>query len=192
MKTVKSKLLIILPLLAWSGQKDYKSLYDSITTETNKPGFAIFEMAMYGYDKLNEEGKLTQKNVITIVDFSIPSSKRRLWVIDLNQKKVIVHSLVAHGKNTGNKSADKFSNKAGSNQSSLGFYITGNSYHGKHGLSLYLDGMEKGINDKARERAIVIHGAGYVSREFINKYGRLGRSFGCPAVPVLKTKTIIN
>ena len=100
--------------------------------------------------------------------------------------------MVAHGKNTGGLLAKNFSNTIGSKQSSLGFYITGNTYTGKHGLSLYLNGIEPNINDNAKERAIVIHGASYVSQDFISENGRLGRSFGCPAVPVSKHKTIIN
>jgi hypothetical protein len=97
--------------------------------------------------------------------------------------KIIIHSLVAHGKNSGLEYATQFSNQPQSYQSSLGFYKTGGTYQGKHGLSLYLDGLENDINSNARERLIVMHGADYVSEDFIKNYGRLGRSFGCPALP---------
>lgn len=167
-------------------------LYKSITTETSKPDYDVFEKALYGQQKLIEQGVLSNNDVITIVDLRLMSTKRRLWVIDLKQKKVVHHSLVAHGKNTGQLMAQAFSNKKQSYQTSLGFYVTSETYYGKHGYSLRLDGMEKGINDNARERAIVMHGASYVSLQFINAYGRLGRSFGCPAVPELKNKAIID
>src|SRR5690606_932140 len=102
---------------------------------------------------------------------------------DLKSKKVLFNTLVAHGRNTGQATADKFSNLPNSNMSSLGFYLTDETYFGKHGLSLKLDGMDNGHNDKARERAIVMHGADYVSDSFVKQHGRLGRSLGCPALP---------
>ena len=115
-----------------------------------------------------------------------------MWVIDLKNKKLLFHTLTAHGKNSGDVFARNFSNTPNSNQSSLGFYVTGNTYHGKHGISLKLHGVESGINDKAEVRAIVMHGANYVSEAHIKQFGRLGRSFGCPAVPVELHKQIIT
>lgn len=191
MKNVLLGIFFLIALVGNASDADVKKLYDAIVTESNKPSFEVFELAMRGYYTLQQEGKI-KKQVLTIVDFSKSSTKRRLWVIDLKQQKIIHHSLVSHGKNTGNELAEKFSNIPGSYQSSLGFYVTGNTYFGKHGLSLYLDGVEKGINDKARERSVVMHGANYVSKEFIEQYGRLGRSFGCPAVPNAKNKPIID
>jgi hypothetical protein len=126
-----------------------------------------------------------------MIDFRKSSNEKRLWVIDLEEKKILFHSLTAHGRNTGNLFAENFSNTPNSNQSSLGFYITGQKYLGKHGISLKLHGIEKGINDMAEARAIVMHGADYVSESHIKKYGRLGRSFGCPAVPMGLHKEII-
>ena len=108
---------------------------------------------------------------------------KRLWVIDLEKNIVLFQTLVAHGRNTGEEFAKEFSNQSESFKSSIGFYATGEIYDGKHGKSLKLDGLEKGLNDKARERAVVIHGADYVSESFIKSNGRLGRSQGCPAVP---------
>jgi hypothetical protein len=135
---------------------------------------------------------VSRPDVITIIDFSLPSDKERLWVIDLIQEKVLYRCLVSHGRNSGELMAENFSNTPGSNASSPGFYSTGETYIGKHGLSLALDGLETGINDKARERAIVMHGADYVSSDFIRNNGRLGRSLGCPAVPVKFSKEIIQ
>lgn len=171
---------------------DVKNLYNEITSDYPKPKYEIFEKAIKGYNKLKQNGILGDKNLLTVLDFSLSANKKRLWIIDLNKKKIVEHSLVSHGKNTGQEFAKYFSNAPQSYKSSLGFYITGNTYHGKHGLSLNLDGVEKGINDNAMKRRIVMHGAKYVSFDFIKKHGRLGRSFGCPAVPIEKNKKIID
>ncbi len=141
----------------------------------------VFTLAVAGFSKLATH--LKSDSIVTIIDFDLPSTKKRLWVLNLKTKKVLHYTYVAHGRNSGQNEAVKFSNVPESNASSLGFYVTGKTYHGKHGLSLYLDGMENGINHKARERAIVIHGANYVSEQFIKRNGRLGRSLGCPALP---------
>lgn len=158
---------------------------------TNLPDMLLFQKAYKGFYELKSQG-LVKKDVLTVIDFRLSSKKKRLWVIDLQQLKVLHYTLVAHGKNTGDEFASYFSNRPESNQSSLGFYLTGDTYIGKHGLSLYLDGVEKGINDKARSRSIVMHGADYVSKSFIDRYGRLGRSFGCPSVPMELHEDIIN
>ena len=156
------------------------------------PPLPLLQTALAGYELLLKEKCVSRPEVITIIDFSLPSDKERLWVLDLINRKVLFRCLVAHGRNSGEVMAKKFSNNPGSNASSPGFYITGETYIGKHGLSLALDGLETGINDKARARAIVMHGADYVSADFIRKYGRLGRSFGCPAVPEELSKEIIE
>lgn len=156
------------------------------------PAGEIMQTALSGYEKVVEGRKLNRPEVITIIDFSLPSDRERLWVIDLIHQKVLFNCLVAHGRNSGGSVAEHFSNSPGSYASSPGFYITGETYTGKNGLSLTLDGIEKGINDKARERAIVMHGADYVSSDFIRKNGRLGRSLGCPAVPEEFKEGIIN
>jgi len=147
------------------------------------PGKELLQTALVGYELLKQEQPIRRQDVITIIDYSLPSNQKRLWVLDLTEAKVLVHCLVSHGRNSGDVMAEKFSNHPGSYASSPGFYITGETYQGKHGLSLRLQGVEDGINDKARERAIVIHGADYVSDRFIEQNGRLGRSLGCPAVP---------
>ncbi len=156
------------------------------------PDQSILEMAIRGYTKLLRNESVPQPEILTLVDFSLPSDKERMWVFDIETGKLLYNSLVAHGRNSGDKLASHFSNLPGSYTSSLGFYLTGDIYQGKHGLSLYLDGLEKGINDKARERAIVIHGAEYVTANFIQQNGRLGRSLGCPALPPHLTRDVIN
>jgi hypothetical protein len=147
---------------------------------------------MIGFNQLQKNNILKDESIITIIDFSKPSTEERLFVIDLENKKILHSSLVAHGKNSGWDVANKFSNISGSLMSSLGFYLTSDTYYGKHGYSLRLKGLEAIFNDKAEDRAIVIHKAGYVSEQFIKKYGRLGRSWGCPALPVRSARTIID
>jgi hypothetical protein len=156
------------------------------------PAADLLQTALSGFELLKEEYAINRPEVITIIDFSLPSNQERLWVLDLVEAKVLYHCLVSHGRNSGEIMAEKFSNKPGSYASSPGFYTTGETYFGKHGLSLKLNGIENGINDNALDRAIVIHGADYVSAEFIEKNGRLGRSLGCPAVPVELSKEIIE
>ena len=161
------------------------ALYNTLDhQEYERPQFDIFQRALAGYLALQQYGNVSTKKILTIIDFRKSSNEKRLWVIDLEKKKILFHSLTAHGRNTGNLFAENFSNTPDSNQSSLGFYITGEKYIGKHGVSLKLHGVEEVINDLAESRAIVMHGADYVSESYIKKYGRLGRSFGCPAVPM--------
>jgi hypothetical protein len=159
-------------------------LYEEIgNINPSYPSYDVFAMSLKGYHKLNASGKL-KKDIITVIDFSKSSNEKRLWVIDLNTRQVLFHDYVAHGRNSGNEFARKFSNHSQSHMSSIGFYLTGETYNGKHGLSLRLDGMDPDFNHNARSRAIVMHGADYVSEDFIKKYGRLGRSYGCPSVSV--------
>lgn len=119
---------------------------------------------------------------LAVIDYSRPSSERRLWIFDLQRKRLLLRDFVAHGRKSGDNLAEAFSNQLGSHQSSLGLFRTAESYRGKHGYSLRMDGLEPGLNDLARERAIVIHGAGYVNPLWVAKHGRIGRSLGCPAV----------
>ncbi len=133
-----------------------------------------------------------QNNILTLIDYSLPSNERRLWVFDLNNKKLLFHTYVAHGVRSGYLSSNYFSNKNNSRASSLGVYNTEKSYYGRHGLSLKLDGLERNFNDNASSRAVVMHGGWYVEESFIKKYGRAGRSWGCPAVPDNLTELIIN
>lgn len=155
------------------------------------PNLESFTKALKGFYLLKEKGVI-QKNILTLVDFSLSSNTKRLWVIDLATNTILYNSLVAHGRNTGEEFANHFSNAAQSFKSSLGFYTTGEIYNGKHGVSLRLDGLEKGINDNARARGVVMHAASYVSDRFVKNNKRLGRSQGCPAIPEELSKGIIN
>ena len=150
--------------------------------------YAAFEQAIAGYNKIEQKSK----EILTLVDFSKPSTEERFYVFDMRHKKLLFTSLVSHGKNSGGNYATSFSNENGSLKSSLGFFVTENTYQGKNGYSLVLNGLEKGINDRAKERAIVIHGAAYSNPSVIASSGRLGRSFGCPALPQSVSKPIIN
>jgi hypothetical protein len=154
------------------------------------PTMPVFEKAIKGYEQLNEEGKVG-KQVLTIIDFGLSSTKKRMWVMDMETKEVLFNTYVSHGKNTGGEFATNFSNTVNSLQSSLGFYVTAETYYGKNGLSLFIDGMEKGFNSNARKRYVVIHGADYAEPSFIKRIGRLGRSYGCPAVPNTIAKDVI-
>jgi len=153
----------------------------------------VFREAMLGYYSLQRRGTVTPaKQVLTVIDFSRSSRTKRLWVIDLRQQRVLFNTLVAHGKNTGEEFAEKFSNVEGSEMSSLGFYRTGRTYQGKHGLSLKLHGLDPSYNTNAHDRSIVVHGADYVSESFVQQHGRLGRSQGCPALPTNLSSEIIK
>jgi hypothetical protein len=152
----------------------------------------VFSTAIQGLKKLVSRGTIQHDDLITIADFSQPSTQKRLYVLDLKTKKVLFNTLVAHGKNTGALMAKNFSNNASSLQSSPGFYLTEDTYTGHNGYSLRINGLEKNINDNALNRAVVMHGAPYVSESFANGMGFIGRSWGCPAVPVAYHKAIIN
>lgn len=153
----------------------------------------VFYKAFLGFENLKKAGKLNEySHLLTVCDFSLSSSEKRLWVIDLDQKKIVFNALVAHGKNTGEEFATEFSNTENSLQSSMGFFITETTYNGSNGYSLKLLGMDEGYNDAAMQRAIVMHGADYVSEDFIKTQKRLGRSWGCPAVPRDLAEPIIN
>jgi len=144
----------------------------------------VFQLALKGFHALECEKKIKNSSIITIIDFSQSSNKKRMYVVDLVLKKLLFNTYVAHGRNTGEEYARNFSNETGSLKSSLGFYITENpSVGSKVGPSLIINGVEKGFNDHALQRAIIMHGAAYATEAFIKKNGRLGRSFGCPSVP---------
>jgi hypothetical protein len=166
----------------------YKNLHSD---KFELPKLESFAEALKGYYSFKQKG-LIKKEILTLIDFSLSANSKRLWVIDLTTGDVLFHSLVAHGRNTGQEFASNFSNASESYKSSLGFYSTGEIYNGKHGMSLRLDGLEKGVNDNARSRGVVMHAADYVSNSFIKNNHRLGRSQGCPAVPVELSKEIIT
>lgn len=139
--------------------------------------------ALLGYHRLLRKHLLKKTQVLSICDFSQSSSSRRMYVIDVRNRRLLYRTYVAHGINSGQEYACSFSNRPQSYKSSLGFFVTRNAYLGSNGLSLRIDGVERGINDNARERNIVIHGATYVSERILHKYGVMGTTFGCPAIP---------
>jgi len=152
----------------------------------------LFNLSIYGYNRLLENASIPNTSKLTIIDFSKASTEERFFVIDIDSRKLLFASHVAHGKNSGQQYAKNFSNMPGSLKSSLGFYITSNTYYGKHGYSLRLKGLESSFNGNAEDRAIVMHAANYVSENFIKDYGRLGRSWGCPALPQGISKQVID
>ena len=173
-------------------EEEIKTLYNTFSTNNiSVPSLQSFRNGMIGYYKLADQN-LLNKEILTIIDFSLSSTQKRMWVLDMANNKVLFHTVVAHGKNTGGEFATNFSNTVNSLQSSLGFYVTGETYIGGNGLSMFIDGMEEEFNSKARERYVVVHGADYANPESISKLGRLGRSYGCPAVPTALTKDIIE
>jgi hypothetical protein len=167
-------------------------LYDSLKLQEFGLKEKAFEYAWKGYLSMMERGKLINSNYISICDFSQSSRNKRLYIIDLQDMKVIKNTYVAHGRNSGGEFARSFSNRPESHKSSLGFYVTGKTYTGQHGLSLQINGVEKGINDRAWARKIVIHGSNYVGDNFLEVNPFTGRSYGCPAVPSTERDDIIN
>lgn len=155
--------------------------YDALHAKNGVlPSKEVFNLAIQGWNKMKDNLK---SKVLTVIDFSLPSTEKRMWIIDPENGEILLNSVVSHGRNSGDLMAKTFSNVPESFKSSLGFYKTAETYSGKHGYSLRLDGLEKGFNDQARNRAIVIHGADYAKEEFAKSVGRLGRSLGCPALP---------
>jgi len=169
-----------------------KSLYDSLHLGISGLSQQAFDYARKGFNLLIAEGKLVNDSILSIIDFSQPSSQKRLYILDLRNHKILFNTLVAHGKNTGREWATQFSNEPSSYKSSTGFYMTGTTYEGKNGLSLKLSGLEPGLNDRAFDRGIVIHGANYVCDAYVQSQGYIGRSEGCPAVPRQVAEPVIN
>jgi hypothetical protein len=166
--------------------KEAALLYDQLHLKEIGLSEEAFDYACKGYQHLLEKKIIGQPGYLTICDFSQSSKQKRLYIIDIANQEMICNTYVAHGHNSGGEYATRFSNKPSSRQSSLGFYLTKDTYHGENGLSLRMEGLEPGFNDKAYRRAIVIHGADYIGD------GSAGRSYGCPAVPKKESKTIIN
>ncbi len=172
---------------ASSSKSAHLQLYEDFGLE-QMISVEAFEYAMQGADHIRTK----KEDIITIIDFTLPSTAKRMVVLDLAKKEVLYHTIVSHGKNSGENYATSFSNIHSSYQSSLGFYTTENTYIGRNGYSLVLNGLEKGTNDQAKARAVVIHGADYCSEDFIKATGRNGRSYGCPALPRALNQEIID
>jgi len=162
---------------------DSKEVYDELQLSSIGLSEKAFSCAYKGYQYLVKKQRLANAGILAICDFSQSSNNKRLYVLDLVNNKVLLTSYVAHGRGSGSEYAMHFSNRSRSHQSSLGFYITSSTYYGEHGLSLRLQGLEPGFNNLAMKRNIVIHGAAYISNEYLNTNKFMGRSYGCPAVP---------
>lgn len=189
-KAVRAALALL--LLVFSANVFATTLPDAQTMYrqlhlSHEVAFDKFEQA-YDHFKTHRSGK----PIFTLIDYSKPSSQKRFWVFDIAKRKVLFSSYVSHGKNSGSLYAKKFSNVVNSRKTSIGIFRAAETYYGKHGYSLRLDGLSKGLNDNARRRAIVIHGASYANPKVISKTGQLGRSWGCPALPSYLSKKVID
>ena len=191
----------VLPTVSYYLPNDFRAevrkvfvnrLYDSIRLHDLGLEKNVLELAIKGFSKLANKGRLNRDSILTIVDFSKSSREKRMYVIDLKNVALLFNSRVSHGKNSGMEYAHQFSNVMASHKSSLGFYVTAKTYTGENGYSLRLRGVEKNINDKAFRRNIVMHGAGYADDYFLQEKGILGRSYGCPAVPMEDHRAIID
>jgi len=169
---------------------------EAIYSDINLQEYGLSEQAFYyawkGYQQILKKNLVNRSEYLTICDFSQSSRQKRLYVIDLNNKKLVINTYVAHGRNSGAEYANRFSNKPNSLQSSLGFYLTKNTYTGEHGLALRIEGIDAGFNDKAMRRNIVIHGATYIDNSWLGHGNYMGRSYGCPAIPQKESNTLIN
>lgn len=168
------------------------SVYGSLGLAKKGLSKTAFRYAWKGHQNLLSKGRVSRSDVLSICDFSQSSKRKRLYVIDLEARKILMQTYVAHGRNSGSEFARNFSNLPESHQSSLGFYVTRSTYFGEHGLALKIDGLERGINDRAFARNIVVHGSDYVGTDFLRSNKMNGRSFGCPAVPREQATKIIN
>lgn len=163
-----------------------------IQSQASNLNSSVLKLSLQAYVNARKKG-LDSKQLLTIIDYSKPSNRRRLWVFDLKQNKVLFNTWVSHGKNSGGVNATSFSNQNGSLKSSIGVFLTDNqSYVGSHGQALRIKGLEHGINDNAYNRNVVFHGAWYVNSDTIKKYGAVGRSWGCPAVSDQLIKPLVN
>jgi hypothetical protein len=193
-------IFFLIPVLNKAGSENLPPVSNGesdIYTELHLSDFGlsgdVFQLALTGYRKLEAAGQLANPGILTIVDFSQSSKNKRMYVIDFAKHKLVFNTLVAHGRNTGEEFATNFSNESGTLKSSLGFYVTKNQVMGnKVGLSLIIRGVEKGFNDNAISRQIIMHGADYATEAFIKKTGRLGRSYGCPSLPPELIKPVIE
>jgi hypothetical protein len=179
-------------VLAKNASKKTYPIFLGSTLNSNSIDPSVYKIAVAAYNNAIKKGVEINKKVITVIDFSRPSNEKRLWVLDLENRKVLFHTLVAHGKYSGENYPNSFSDRPGSLQSSIGVFLTKNTYQGHNGYTLVLAGLEKGYNNHAESRRVVMHGAHYVNEQIANTHGRIGRSWGCPAVDTKLAKPIIN
>jgi hypothetical protein len=184
--------LFAIPVHAGCKSAPPQSLLRSLLKQAPGLKSEVLELALDATACAAEKGLVTRRELLTVIDYSLPSTEPRLWVFNVAEKKLLFQELVAHGKNSGGNRANFFSNSSGSLATSLGLFVTAGTYVGSNGYSLRLKGLEEGVNDMAFDRAIVMHGAPYVSREAIRALGRLGRSWGCPAVRREIAKKLID
>ena len=170
----------------------YNRRIEAIHSQASNLNTSVLKLALKAYMKAHQSHIGGSKEILTIIDYSKPSTERRLWVIDLRSKRVLYNTWVTHGKNSGGLSATSFSNQPGSLKSSFGVFLTEETYMGHVGYAVRLKGLESGINDNAYRRAVVVHGAWYADQDVAKRYGQLGRSFGCPAVSDKIARPLIN
>ncbi len=164
-----------------------QEIYQKLKLESLGLDQDVFEYALKGFDRINKK-----KEIITIIDFTQSSREKRLFTIDLKKEELLYNERVTHGINSGEEYADDFSNIEGSKKTSIGFYLTAETYNGKYGYSLKLDGLDKRYNSNARERYIVVHGAKFANPNVVDEIGMLGWSWGCPAVRTAISERLIN
>jgi hypothetical protein len=181
---------ITIPSLFASGT-DINTKVHNLSSQAPQLNPNVLKLALTAYKNASKEGEV-KKPVLTVIDYSLPSNKQRMWVFDVNKEKLLYNTYVAHGKNSGGNQASHFSNMSSSKESSLGTYITKGTYIGHKGYSLNIQGLDRGFNDNAYNRRVVIHGAWYVEPDFIKKAGRAGLSWGCPAIAQTLAKPVIN
>lgn len=182
----------LLPAPAITASSANFALVDFERAEVGSIELDVFDLALGAANCAVRSGAVERPRTLTVIDYSRPSTEKRLWVYDLTTRELLYEELVAHGQGSGANIPSKFSNEADSHQTSLGLFVTDTTYVGKNGYSLRLEGLDRGINDRARERAIVMHGAAYVSESFVRANGRLGRSWGCPAVSDAVARELID
>ncbi|MBA2649196.1 MAG: murein L,D-transpeptidase catalytic domain family protein [Legionella sp.] len=170
---------------------DIKSQLKHLCNQAPKLNPRVLKLALTAYKNATKQGSV-KKQVLTVIDYSMASNKQRMWVFDIKKEQLLYNTFVAHGRNSGMNTASHFSNRESSKQSSLGTYITKNTYMGHKGYSLNLKGLDKGFNDNAYNRRVVVHGAWYMEPSFIRKAGRAGLSWGCPAIAQTIAKPVIN
>ena len=183
-------MLAAVPAVASAADTD--ALAERLHHLPDSPGRAVLDAALTAHAAAVRSGQVRRPDLLTVIDYSRPSTERRLWVFDLKAARVLFHELVAHGRNSGENDTRTFSNAVGSHMTSLGLFVTDVSYTGRNGYSLRLDGLDPGLNDNARLRAVVIHGAAYVNERIAALKGRLGRSHGCPAVRPEVARALID
>ena len=169
-----------------------KDLYNELNAAQYDLSFTAFRYAYIGYQTMKKQQRLNNKELFSIIDFTKDCNSKRFYTIDLEKMKIVYYTYVAHGKKSGERMATSFSDAVESNKSSIGFYITGNTYNGGNGYSLILHGDEKGYNSNLAKRSVVVHAADYANEDYIARNGRMGRSLGCPALPENIYKQVIE